>query len=149
MYRQAAFLFAIALGVLQAPPAAGASATDATKAGWVVSQRGEPGSGERRCTVFPQDRSYPYPLFIFSAGHDPWIAVSFSEVGNTRIAVQVDAHPELSHAKAILDRDAATALAQVRAGGRQLTASDSFARNTFSTDGLLPLLEECAASMDP
>lgn len=128
-------------------------AEDGTPAGassaWTLVRKEATDESAGRCVIFPRAPSRPYPFFIFEPGLAPTIGVSFSEVGNTRIGVQVDAHPEANDRRIILDRDTAVILEQIRAGGQHITARDSVARNTFSTQGLLPLLDACAMQAQP
>lgn len=128
-------------------------ADDGTTAGaspaWTLVRKEATDGSVGGCTVFPLAASRPYPFFIFEPGLAPTIGVSFSEVGNAGIGVQVDAHPEASNRRIILDRDTAVILEQIRAGGQRVTARDSVARNTFSTQGLVPLLDACAMQAGP
>ncbi|MBA0446895.1 hypothetical protein [Stenotrophomonas maltophilia] len=116
---------------------------------WTLVRKGDTDESAGRCAVFPRAPSRPFPYFIFEPGLAPTISVSFSEVGNTEIGVQVDAHSEASDRRIILDRDTAVIVEQIRAGGQRITARDSVARNTFSTQGLLPLLDACATQATP
>lgn len=128
-------------------------AEDGTPAGassaWTLVRSEATDESAGRCAIFPRAPSRPYPFFIFEPGLAPTIGVSFSEVGNTGIGIQVDAHPEANDRRIILDRDTAVILEQIRAGGQHITARDSVARNTFSTHGLLPLLDACAMQAQP